>query len=737
MGETLFALANLGVLMAASIVGWRVWRGGPPSNSCWLLTVAAWCLVMGHSAMLGLGVAGLLVPASVAIFGVVVAAVAMVWNRRLRMRAPEGPTGPSRPAAEPWGLADWIALLALAIVGSSLFLTEVWRFSGFEMWDDFYYHMTISASWLIDRSIIGQDLESIYGYHYFYPSSGDLIATWFLVPFGVSDRAETLAWVGTTGFLYWALATLAAAEALRRVGAPLSMRLLPGLLLGVAPRAQYIMTMFADVDLGLAAVVSAALVFAIPTREDRDDRRGVRLETWIAGLLAGIAVGMKVTGVLGASVIVLLCIAREARAIGREGERVGVAGLGRAAGTVLLIFLASGLATGAFWYLRNIALTGNPLFPAKLLGWEGLTFEQTRLTEFAQTYGLKTTLLASLRHFGDWPVSLGLLAAIGFVLGGAAAARRLWSSRGEPGERFWIAGALGIAALTVVVYPTLPFSAGNPPTFVVGEIHSSSFRYVTILPLLGWTALAAGLTVVLRSSAVAGQAAVGLVAVALVAFRPWAAPFYSGDWVIVASLLGAFVLTAIASTWRGGGWSALGKRGLELPRVGLVSVIAVALLVPACLLLRHEEKARMVEAVIDTNPYGGKVWEHLDRMPRSRHIAVFGRKFTFPLFGRNYQHRPISTNENGALFPTPSSHGGMDAWGAPANDLADRLIDSGVDTVLILRVDHVGEEFGWPAQKAFLEGSGLARTVYQDDFAVLYRLDEGTIAERRSEALPR
>ena len=99
-------------------------------------------------------------------------------------------------------------------------------------------------------------------------------------------------------------------------------------------------------DLGLAAFLLASLPFVAAAG------RGLP----IAAAL-GLAVGTKYAGVVlalpfVAAVVVLAHCGRRACACARDA----------------LVALAVLVATGGFWYLRNIALTGNPLYPVAVPG---------------------------------------------------------------------------------------------------------------------------------------------------------------------------------------------------------------------------------------------------------------------------------------------------------------------------------------------------------------------------------
>src|SRR5262249_48873015 len=132
--------------------------------------------------------------------------------------------------------------------------------------------------------------------------------------------------------------------------------------------------------------------------------------------------------------------------------------------------------------------TGNPFYPAAFLGSPGTTFPDTTLREYAHRWGVTRTVSDALVVYLNWPAFHAVIAMLGLVgLAGWMVVRRRVLTRPQV---IFTSGALAITVVTLAPLPSTPYSAGNGMTFVSGFIHWDSMRYVALLPILGWTALA-------------------------------------------------------------------------------------------------------------------------------------------------------------------------------------------------------------------------------------------------------
>ncbi|MBI3998724.1 MAG: glycosyltransferase family 39 protein, partial [Armatimonadetes bacterium] len=190
----------------------------------------------------------------------------------------------------------------------------------------------------------------------------------------------------------------------------------------------------------------------------------------LVGLMAGAAVGVKITAVVVVAPLVAVFLLRVART--RSAERPWLA---------LTAFLVGVAATGAFWYVRAWLLTGNPVFP--LLG--GI---------FRGPYGGSGTTgsVAAIFGMGSTPWDFLLLP---------------WRVTRFPG-RFVEDGNIGIVYLTLVPAAVLAVARRQVPRFVAGVLAAAGLiwfltaqylRY--FLPALPLAALIGAAGVFARSAA--------------------------------------------------------------------------------------------------------------------------------------------------------------------------------------------------------------------------------------------
>jgi hypothetical protein len=511
-----------------------------------------------------------------------------------------------------------------------------------------------------------------------------------MLPFAGS-RADALAWVSLTGVLYAAIVAGAVAELLARLGCRRGAWAIPVVLFATSQRIGIMASSFSDADLAHAAALFAAVVLATP-RADEEEPREVRVDASYAALLVGIALGVKVSAAPAALVVLAMFLWR-ARG-GWRGRVVSIFGLGM-------------LLTGGYWYVRNVFHTGNPVYPAAFLFWPGATFPQTTLREYAQHYGVGRAIGDALTVYLNWPRFHGWIAILGLIgLAGWLATKRRTMLRSQA---VFAGGALAITAITLLLLPSTPYSAGNGMTFATGIVHWDSMRYVALLPILGWTALGflvgAGGGAPLARTAIAVLLALGALVVSEI---PW--------WGIALVVIAAVVLSSL-------------RFRTTIP---VLSARASRAAAAACVVLAaggmagfHRTKAEATATSLHREPLYGSAAAVLDRQPIGTRVAVYGDQWIYPVFGARHHLVPVRLDGNGRVATTPIGDAmkpgplTVDAYTFRRN-----LATAYIGVVVVVQMPHPGRSAEWPEQAGALENMRGTRLIYRDRAVGIWKLGD-------------
>lgn len=683
-----FILLNGGAVLAALAVAARLGLHG--RASALLLGTLSGYLVLVHSSVLLAGLLGYLTPGGLAAI-VTAVVLAAAWLARGPRPAPPIPDGAAR-----FTPASLLAPLAAIAAGAAWAWPHLFEATRLWVWDDYTYHMVYPALWLREHAIAAPTPAQAFTMQAWYPLSASAVATWFMVPFS-GARGEALAWVSLTGLLYAGLVAAGAGALCWRLGCRRGAWAVPVVLFATSHRTAVMAGSFSDADLCQAASLFGALVFAIP-RADAETARDVRVDSGYAGLLTGIALGVKVSAAAPALVVLLAMVLR-ARALGAHpGERM------RAVVEVGLVFAVSWAATGGYWYARNAGHTGNPVYPAAFLAWPGATFPETTLLEYGHRHGVRRTLADALAVYLNWPRLHAGLAIAGLV--GLAAwliARRPLLTRAL---RYFACTTLAVAASVIVLLPAAPFSAGNAMTFRSGFVHWDSMRYVAILLLLGWAALG----VLVDAGAGAGHRRT-LAAVLIAA----AGVMTSGvPWLILPVAAAAACTVMLA---RVPGFEAA---SVHAQARGAGTALAAAM---AIIIWSHDAKTAAGSAAFYREPLFGAAAAVLDRQPAGTRVAVFGDQWVYPAFGDRLHLRPVRLDRDGDVATRPI---------ADTMEPGDRTVDpavfrsklaaAGVAVVVVVHQPHPGRSASFPTQHAALEAAADARLLYRDPAVAIWQL---------------
>jgi hypothetical protein len=384
------------ILLAASVlllgvIAWSIDRFGAvdgETRAAKATRMLLWAFATVVVVQAGLGALGLLAPRATFIVLVVVAPP--VWILARRWPAAE------RPAPEP------MSRLAISLLATVMAVLSFRLWAGLDktsfLYDTLSYHLHVPATWMHDRRIT--IVPAVFGdpSPAYAPSNLELWFLFLMAPL----RSDYLAGVGQLPFA--ALAVAAIATVVRDAGGLRVAALAAALLFVLIPEVWTQMPT-AMTDLGFAACLAASLPFAIRLWTARDRRRRDLLAATTA---IGLAIGTKYAAAALALPFIVLAAAGwlRRRPIDLRGGAVAFAVV---------------LATGGFWYVRNAAVTGNPLYPVAVAA-TALRLPALYGRPEMQAWDYHVPV-ADVRELG----SLLLGAGIGFCFAFAVAFARLWN----------------------------------------------------------------------------------------------------------------------------------------------------------------------------------------------------------------------------------------------------------------------------------------------------------------------
>jgi hypothetical protein len=696
MSQALFVLSN--TLAAAiaylaadmAMAGREPWRRALAAVAGFPVVVLVVVLILGSVGHLSAG-------STVLMVGVAAAAMTAVrWGLQAKGGAKSTAVVGQHKTPESENLVRLISLTLLggfsgvAIVHSSVLGTSF-------HFDDLSYHAPAVAHWIVD----GRISLAPFNYHAYYPFNAEVLSLWFMLPFH-SDGLASLSGLYWEGLTVIASAALVLAQGQSRTTAVL----LGALLLG-SPILMRAARTFSAVDVAGPALMLAAAALAVPSPSNQS-RHAKLVDASYSGLLSGLAAGCRVSF---APVTVVLFLWQ---AFGlRKNYSLGTRALSA------VFFAVAATATGAYWYVRNWVLTGNPLFPAELgpfngpFGVEAQT--STKLVSWiaSSTMDLSLSLFLVKSHI-NWPAGLFLLATVGY--GSALLSVIRYRASIDKTTIVVRSLLLVIGSVLLFLYPFMPFSG------TYNEPHASltiSLRYL-IAPF----------------------------AIGIVLFGSQVNPGHPHRtfWLCLAILAAVATrhpdnLVAIVSMAAGAGVLWLGKKGQGLfssqrvtPAMRLTG-IPVALLLIA---LWAPYKQRLTDAKIYNyrEPADGtlhpftRAWQALEAVPKGSRVSWFGSGSYqyYPVFGRKLHLIPTQVNADGSHYQPMHElfrHKPFQWWGSDGEKseqdlsrLLPNLVAIGVDYLLVTKRN---QDEGVRLQAA-LANSGQAQPIYEDGYSVIWRI---------------
>lgn len=388
-----------------------------------------------------------------------------------------GRGGGSPAATGPAGQAPWSLLLMTLVIAATVFSYAVTTKHALDRgvfnFDSLWYHLPFAVDMVQTHSTVGMHHPETVFMNWFYPQNSELLHAVGMLLTG----RDTLSLFLNLGWL--AVAFLAA----YCVGRPYGRGAVTAIAAAILLECHTLVVRdpgAAKNDLAAAALILASIAILVEAWSHRAaaSPHPGGWERWAlaaAGLAAGLAAGTRVTALAMAAALTVAVVVLSPR-----GRRWAAAGW----------WTLAGLAGGAFWYLRNLVVAGNPIPEVHSLGPISLPHPE-RLQEGRPDFNIAhyaTDTGVWREYFGP-----GLHEAFGalwpLVVFGAALAALLAVLRGRDRVIRWV-GA--VALLGLLAYLFTPLSAAGAEGEPVG--FGINIRYVipallagiVLLPLERW-----------------------------------------------------------------------------------------------------------------------------------------------------------------------------------------------------------------------------------------------------------
>jgi hypothetical protein len=531
------------------------WTGAPGRL---VETVTAVALLIWISELLG--TFGLLYPGLLVAVSVLVAAVVA-----LRLGRGAAPTETAPPRESGWQLVVMFAVIAIVVFHWAV-TTKHALDRGIFNFDSLWYHMPFAADMAQSHSVTGMvHVETVFT-NWFYPQNSELLHAVGILLTGRDTLSLFLnfGWLAVGLLAAWCIGRPYGRGALAVVAAAILFEC--HTLVVRDPGA-------AKNDLAAAALLLAAiaaLVTAWNARETvAEHRMGAESRSrgslgpgWglaVAGLAVGLAAGTRVTVLAMAAALSVAVLVLAPR-----GRRWAAA----------VWWFVPALLGGAFWYLRNLVVAGNPIPEIEHLGPISLPHPE-RLQEGRPDFSIVhyATDTGVWRHY----FSPGLHEAFGalwpLVVGGAAIAALVALVAGRDRIVRWVGG---VALFGLFAYLFTPLSAagaeGEPVGFAI------NIRYVIPALLAGIVLLPLPRFFDDRRRQWGLMAA--LVVVFLVSDRP-------DDSLHDSARVFALLFVVLAVIVPAGLWLLRERRGSQLAFVGGLAALALAVVAIGYPVQRH------------------------------------------------------------------------------------------------------------------------------------------------------
>jgi hypothetical protein len=494
-GSYLLGVVQLAlVLVPVCFAAWRLrqrllpgWVGAPARLVESIVAVALVIWISEALGAFGLFYAGALIVAALLVAGTVAfwPAGPAAAGDPPPLPVAKASSGAVPPTASPAGEALWSQLVMALVIAATVFTWAVTTKHALDRgifnFDSLWYHMPFAVDMVQTHSVVGMHhVETVFT-NWFYPQNSELLHGVGILLTG----RDTLSLFLNFGWL--GMAFLAAYCVGRPYGRGAATTVAAAILLACHtlvvrdPGA-------AKNDLAAAALLLASIAILVEAwakgenavvpamREEMRSHFGMdRWAVAAAGLAAGLAAGTRVTGLAMAAALTVAVVVLAPR-----GRRIVAFGW----------WSLPALAGGAFWYLRNLMVAGNPIPEVEKLGPISLPHPE-RLQEGRPDFSIAhyATDTGVWRHY----FAPGLHEAFGalwpLVVFGAAAAALLAVFRGRDRILRWI-GAVALFGLFAYLFTPLSAAGaeGDPVGFGINirYVIPALLAGIVLVPLDRW-----------------------------------------------------------------------------------------------------------------------------------------------------------------------------------------------------------------------------------------------------------
>lgn len=559
-------------------------------------------------------------------------------------------------------------------------------------WDDYAYHLTQPCLWLQTGRIQSSPLS----FQSAFPHGAEVLALWWMIPFGRQSQPDALAWVGLTALTYAALTCLSAFLLTCPAAPRSSGGFIASILILTSNSVIETAKSFCDVDLALPAFVLAGLALGATPGPRAGNGIGV-------SLASGLALATKYVALIPVALIILTI---------PWGDRLAFSR--RSWATAALVSIAA-LAVSGYWFLRNAETYGNPLFPAPVFGLPGVEAisDRTTIAEYVRSFGWWKGLRDVFGVYLNWPASHAVLAIIGLLAAGVIAV--LGRDHFDETCRRRLLAMTAIAGSVLAVLPWQPMSAGHTATFAASEVHSHSMRFIAVVPMLGWIGLGTAIDAVCRWKWVYRVAAGAAMLSAIIGLG-------RTDWKVAAGVATGIVAAACVGGSRISENLGPVVRGIldgRVPNARAVSALGFLAAFVLVATAHSEKRAGAREALLI--PYGVDIRESWERLNQMEPVRTAGHCPVYVLFGEHFQHSPALIGgpevKVDATF-LASSVPAIDRL--PDAEFNARLNQERVDVFAVLRYSFHGNSVSSPREAGWSDPSGPFLRLGMDDRLTLW-----------------